>query len=136
MSPYINNVMAANAQQAAKAQLQGTNQLNAQATQASAFGGSRAGVAQGVMMANNQQNLANQNASLLAGGYQGAMQQAGTLANLGFNGAQLNTQLGAMGVGNGLWGLNALRSGYIQPTGGTSGGAQTTVGGQDSFGFL
>jgi hypothetical protein len=94
-------------------------------------------VAQGVMLSNNTMQNQALNAGLLSSGYNNAINQAGTLAGYGMQGAQLNSNLGFGGVGNGLWNLNALKSGYIQPTGSTSSGANTTFGGntQASFGI-
>lgn len=126
MSPYTQNVIDANNANALKAQQQGTNMLNGQATQANAFGGSRQGVAQGVMMANNQQNLNTLNANALNAGYQGAMQNANALAGYGMQGAQMNSNLGFGGVGNpALWNANMLKQGYMGPTGTYSNQQQT-----------
>lgn len=134
MNPYINTVIGANDANAAKAAQQGTNQLNAQATAAGAFGGSRQGVAEGTMLANNQMNLNTLNANLLNSGYGTAMGQASGLANLGFSGAGLNSQLGMQGVGNqSLWNAQQLRNGFIMPTGSNYGGAQSTASGNANF---
>lgn len=135
MDPYTQSVIDANNANLAKTNAQGTNVLNAQATAANAFGGSRQGVAQGVMLSNNAMQNQALNAGLLNNQYNNAVQQGNNLAGLGFQGAQLNSNLGFGGVGNGLWNLNALRQGYIQPTGGTSGGATTTANGNFSSSF-
>jgi hypothetical protein len=117
MNPYIQQVLDANNANWQKTNLQTMNQVNDAATRAGAFGGSRQGVTAGVALANNNMAQQTQTANLLNGGYQQAIQQAQALAGFGLQGAQLNSNLGFGGVGNGLWGLNALRSGFIQPTG-------------------
>lgn len=127
MNPYIQNVIDANNANLAKTQLQTTNQINDQATKAGAFGGSRQGVAEGVALANNQQNNNALNANLLNNGYNTAMQQANTLAGYGLQGAQLNANLGFGGVGNqALWNAQQLRNGFIQPTGSQYSSTQNT----------
>jgi hypothetical protein len=118
-----------------KANLQTMNQVNNQATAAGAFGGSRQGVAEGVALANNNMNQQSQNANLLSPGYNQAQNQASQLAGYGMQGANLNSNLGFGGVGSpSQWYAQQLKQGFIQPTGSTSGGAMTTVGGGYSGG--
>ena len=71
-----------------------TNAINDQATQAGAFGGSRQGVAQGVALANMNQDQANQMAQLQYGGYNDTMNRAQGLAGLGFGANQQMAGLG------------------------------------------
>lgn len=91
MNPYQQNVIdASNANYGRTSDILQTK-LNDRATQAGAFGGGRAdvatGAAQGELGAAHNTDIAN----LLYGGYQGAMGQAGQLANLGMgaNGAMM-----------------------------------------------
>lgn len=89
MNPYQQNVIdASNANYGRTSDMLQTR-LNDRATQAGAFGGGRAdvatGAAQGELAAGHNTDIAN----LLYGGYQGAIGQAGQLANFGMgaNGA-------------------------------------------------
>ena len=111
MNPYLQASLAP--QLAIQQQLQGANQQvqNAQATQAGAFGGSRAGVQAAATGLNNQ--LANQN--LIGQGYynafNNAQQQFNAEQGQALNAAQLNAQQGQFGANLGLQGLNtALQS--------------------------
>jgi len=111
MNPYLNASLAP--QLAIQQQLQGAAQQtqNAQAAQAGAFGGSRAGVQAAATNLNNQ--LSNQN--LIGQGYNtaynNAMQQFNTEQGQALNAAQLNAQQGQFGANLGLQGLNtALQS--------------------------
>jgi len=111
MNPYLNASLAP--QLAIQQQLQGAAQQtqNAQAAQAGAFGGSRAGVQAAATGLNNQ--LANQN--LIGQGYNtaynNAMQQFNAEQGQALNAAQLNAQQGQFGANLGLQGLNtALQS--------------------------
>jgi hypothetical protein len=127
MNPYQQSVIDANNAQWQKTNAQDTNALNAQATAAGAFGGSRQGVAQGQMLANNAFNQQSQNAQLMNTGYQNAMNQASQLAGFGQQGAQMNANLGFGGVGNqALWNANMLKNGYMGPTGSTYSNSSNT----------
>jgi hypothetical protein len=111
MNPYVMNVL--NPQLAIAQQQQGAAQQtqNAQATQAGAFGGSRAGVQAAATNLNNQ--LANQNlvGQGLYNAYNQGAQQFNTEQSAAQNAAQLNAQQGQFGANLGLQGLNtALQS--------------------------
>lgn len=85
MSPYTQNVIDQLNQQYAKMRAGTMNDVNAQATAAGAFGGSRHGVAEGVALGNLGLGQGQQIAGLLDTGFNNAMGRAGTLANLGFS---------------------------------------------------
>jgi hypothetical protein len=111
MNPYVMNVI--NPQLAIAQQQQGAAQQvqNAQAAQAGAFGGSRAGVQAAATNFNNQ--LANQNlvGQGLYNAYNQGAQQFNTEQGQALNAAQLNAQQGQFGANLGLQGLNtALQS--------------------------
>lgn len=136
MSPYTQNVIDANATQWGRINQQTANQVRDAATMAGAFGGDRRNVALGTALNANNVAQAQQNAGLLNQGYSNAMNQAGQLAGLGFQSAGANANLGLGGVGSpNQWLFQMLRQGFIQPTGGTSGGATTTAGGTTQAGF-
>ena len=125
MNPYMSQVMAANNAQLANTDKIGTNTINDQATGSGAFGGSRQGVAQGTMLAQNALNTNQMNAGLLSSGYNNAMNQAGMAAGMGFQGAGSNANLGMGGVGNQQqWLMNQLRGGFVMPTGQQYNGSQ------------
>lgn len=132
MNPYQQQVIDANNAEWQHTNAQTMNQVNDAATQAGAFGGSRHGVAEGVALANNNRAQQSQTANLLSQGYGQAVNQAGQLAGYGLQGATLNSNLGFGGVGNGLWAQNALRGGFVMPTG-TTGGYKTTQQGTPSI---
>jgi len=132
MNPYQQQVIDANNAEWQHTNAQTLNQVNDAATQAGAFGGSRHGVAEGVALSNNNRAQQGQTANLLSQGYGQAVNQAGQLAGYGLAGSQLNAGLGFGGVGNGLWAQNALRGGFVQPTGMT-GGSKTTEQGTPSI---
>lgn len=95
MDPYQANVIGGlNNQFAQDSAMLDTNADSA-ATQAGAFGGSRAavvkGAAQGQLALGHQQQVA----SLLSGGYSDAMNRANTVANLGLAGASGAQDVGA-----------------------------------------
>ena len=108
MNPYLMASLAP--QLAIQQQLQGANQQvqNAQATQAGAFGGSRAGVQAAATGLNNQ--LANQN--LIGQGfntaYNNAANQFNTEQQLGAQNAQFGANLGLQGLNTALQGANTL----------------------------
>lgn len=118
MNPYQQNVIDMNNANWQKANLQTSNQVNDAATRTGAFGGSRHGVAEGVALGNNALAQQTQNAQLLQGGYNNAMNQASQLAQFGLQGAGQNANLGFGGVGSPeLWRAQMLRQGFIMPTG-------------------
>ena len=108
MNPYLMASLAP--QLAIQQQLQGAAQQtqNAQATQAGAFGGSRAGVQAAATGLNNQ--LANQN--LIGQGfntaYNNAANQFNTEQQLGAQNAQFGANLGLQGLNTALQGANTL----------------------------
>lgn len=135
MNPYQQQVIDAMNKQFATSNQGVANQLDANATAAGAFGGSRADVAKGAALAANQQNQNAQIAQLLSGGYSNAMNQAATAAGLGLQGAQGGVQLGSMGIDNpALWQMLMLKGGFMGlPYGTTSSG--TSNGNSGSAGF-
>ena len=110
MNPYLQASLAP--QLAIQQQQQGAAQQtqNAQAAQAGAFGGSRAGVQAAATGLNNQ--LANQN--LIGQGYNNAYNQAAQQFNTEQGASQqaanLNAQQGQFGANLGLQGLNAANT--------------------------
>jgi hypothetical protein len=94
MNPYNQNVIDAMTNNWKNLAAQTTNALNDQATQAGAFGGTRQGVAQGIALAQLNQDQANQMAALQSQGYSDAINQAGSLANLGLGAAGQLAQAG------------------------------------------
>jgi hypothetical protein len=136
MNPFQSQVIDANNAQWQRVNQQTSNQVSDAATRAGAFGGSRQGVATGVALGANNLAQQQQTAGLLQSGYNNAVGQAGQLAGLGFQGAGLNANLGMGGVGSPeQWQAQMMKQGFIMPTGGTSGGAQTTFGGKTEGGF-
>jgi hypothetical protein len=126
MNPYQQNVIDANAANWNKVNQQTMNAVNDRATLAGAFGGSRHGVATGVALGNNNAAQGAQTAALLQQGYGDTMNRAAQAAGLGLQGAGLNFGLGQAGVGSpNAYLLQMLRQGYLGPSGGTSGGAQS-----------
>ena len=118
MNPYQQQVIDANNAQWARTNQQSLNAVDGRATAAGAFGGSRSGVAEGVALANNAATQQAQTAQLLQSGYRDAINQAGQIAGYGFQGAQLNSNLGFQGVGDpALWKAQQLKAGYMGPTG-------------------
>jgi hypothetical protein len=103
------------------------NQLADAATKARAFGGSRAAVAQGTALSNNNLQQQNQLAGLLAGGFDQAMARAGQLAGYGGGAAGAAAGLGMQGVDNpDLWRMLTLRGGMMGVPYGTSTGKTDT----------
>lgn len=94
MNPYTQQVINQMNAQYGKLANQSLNAVNDQATQAGAFGGSRAAVAQGTALGQLNANQAAMQAQLLQSGYQNAQQQAGALAQLGMN---ANGQMASLG---------------------------------------
>lgn len=134
MNPYQQQVINANNAGWDKTNQQTMNAVDQRATQAGAFGGSRAGVATGTALAANNLAQNQQNAGLLYQGYGDAMGRAGQMAGMGYAGAGQNANLGMGGVGSPQqWMMNMLRGGYMGPTGSSSSGSQAKT--QTSFGF-
>lgn len=102
MNPYEKTVIQGLQKDAQTQYQMGANQLGAEATAAGAFGGSRHGVAQGVMASNVQNELNKQVGDLRYQGYNQAQQQAladqqmrlGASSQMG----NLGTALGGMGM--------------------------------------
>lgn len=118
MNPYTSNVINAMRDQANQTNQAGMTAINGAATQAGAFGGSRQGVATGTMLSQNARDLNSNIAGLLSGGFNDAMNRAGSLAGMGFQGAGSNANLGMGGVGSPQqWMLSQLRGGFVMPTG-------------------
>jgi len=136
MNPYQQQVIDANDAGWDKINAQTVNRTNDLATKASAFGGSRHGVAEGTALSTNAAEQAKQDAALLSAGFDSSMNRAGTAAQMGFNAAGQNAALGFQGVGSpDLWRLQQLKAGYLGPQGQQSSGAQTTFGGKTEFGI-
>lgn len=136
MNPYQSQVIDANNAQWQRMNQQTQNQVANNATLAGAFGGSRQNVATGTALAQNNLAQGQQTAGLLNSGFNDAMNRASGLAGLGFAGGQANANLGMQGVGNpAQWLAQMMKQGFIMPTGGTSGGAQTTFGGKTEGGL-
>jgi hypothetical protein len=84
MNPYQSQVMDAFNSQYADARKGVSGQINDEATQAGAFGGSRHGVAEGVAQSQLAKDHMGDVAGLLQSGYNNAQNVAGQVANLGF----------------------------------------------------
>lgn len=112
-NPFQQNVIQGLQKDAMTNYQTGVNQLGTEATRAGAFGGSRHGVAQGVLAANTANALNNQIGNLRYQGYNDAMNQAtsdqqmrmqaasqlGNLSNLGFGmGQTINNNLAQQGA--------------------------------------
>lgn len=119
MNPYLQNVLRQSNAQFDTLGQKALNLVNDQATQAGAFGGSRAAVAQGVAAGQiaNQQALAN--SQLLAQGFNDAMSRAGDAAQLGIQGNQAGLQ--ALGYPSSIY-AQALPGGGYTETRSQSGG--------------
>ncbi len=113
MSPYTTNVIDAMKQQMADTKAQQDTARSAQALQAGAFGGSRAGVQQSVADTEYNQALAAMVAQQNAMAYQQAVgaRQADQQTNLGL--AQLQPQLAAQNIGQ-LGGMGTSGLAYRQ----------------------
>ncbi len=129
MNPYQQQVVDAMNKQWDQAGQMGQNAVADRATQAGAFGGTRQGVAQGVAQAQNDMNRNSQIGSLLYGGFNDAMNRAGTLAGYGLAGSNNNANLGFAGVGNPQqWLMQMLQQGYMGPMGGQQSGSGFNLG--------
>lgn len=129
MNPYQQSVINPMLQQFAQ-QNQGTvNQVDAGATAAGAFGGSRSGVAEGTALAQNQMNQAQQLGNLEYQGFGQATNQAMQAANLGMGASNSLAQLGQS---------NALLPGQImqQGQGGSTGSTTTNTASSNPWGAL
>lgn len=85
MNPYINSVINPMAAQYNSLFKQLSSNMDSDATAQHAFGGSRADITKGAALAQLGLGENEQMAQLLAGGYQSAMGNAGTVANLGLS---------------------------------------------------
>lgn len=94
MDPYQQNVINSMRDQYGVQRAGVTNDVNAQATAAGAFGGSRHGVAEGVAQAGLGRDQNQQMASLMDTGFNNAMGRAGQAANLGFGASGAQAQIG------------------------------------------
>lgn len=119
MNPYIHNVLDQSNAQFDILGRKAQNLVNDQATQAGAFGGSRAAVASGVAAGQvaNQQALTN--SQLLAGGFGDAQQRAAQAAQLGLQGN--SAYLGALGFPTSIY-AQALPGGGSTTTQSQGGG--------------
>ena len=88
MNPYTTDVIKANEADILRGGTMGLNELNAKASAAKAFGGSRHGVATGEMGRNIVEQLAESSAGLRQQGFQNAQQQAQTDIQNRLQGAQ------------------------------------------------
>jgi len=111
MSPYMNNVVARQQQDATRQAAIAEQGMNAQAARSGAFGGSGNYLMRGQAAA----NLARQKGDIMAQGQQAAYQQGMGQFNAEqaatANAAQLNAQQGQFGAGLGLQGLQTALTG-------------------------
>lgn len=134
MDPYQQQVIDANNAGWQRTNANTMNQVNDAATRAGAFGGSRAAVATGSALSQNNQAQQGQTAGLLSSGYNDAMTRAGQMASGGFAGSQANANLGMNGVGNPQqWLMMMLNQAFKGPMGSTSSGTQTGTSGSGAF---
>lgn len=87
MNPYQSQVMGAMDNEYLHSLKGISNNVNDAASAAGAFGGSRHGIAEGVALGEANRGYQGTVANLLAGGYQQAMGQASSLANMGLSAA-------------------------------------------------
>lgn len=129
MNPYQQQVIDATNAQWNQNDQNTMNTVNDRATQASAFGGSRHGVATGTALAQNNMNRNNAVSGLLYGGFNDTMNRANTLAGYGMAGAGNNANLGMGGVGNPQqWMMEMMKQGYLGNYGGAQHGSGYNVG--------
>jgi len=122
MNPYESEVMASLAPMYQKAREGAMSSIASRATQAGAFGGSRAAVSQGVALGELANQEAMTGANMRYQGFNDAMQRAGMLANLGMGANQARA-----GYGQYLSDrpFNMLRDAYsMVPRGGTQQSSQ------------
>lgn len=128
MNPYQSQVVDATNKQWDQTDQHTMTAVDDRATRAGAFGGSRAAVATGTALAQNNLNRNSQVSGLLNTGFDNTMNRAGSLAGMGFAGSQSNANLGMGGVGSPQqWLMNMLNQGWHGPTGTQSSGTQTGV---------
>lgn len=132
MNPYQSNVIDATKAQFGDLRDATTRDINDQATQAGAFGGSRAAIAQGAALGELGRGEQTTLAGLNKSGYDDAMTRAGAAANLGFGASGAMAGLGdytrsvGMDQNPALWRLKMLS----QVPFGNTGSTQTTTGTQ------
>jgi hypothetical protein len=114
MSPYMQNVVDVQSQQARRqAEIAGQTQ-QAQAARSGAFGGARDYISRAQGNADLQRNLANIQATGSQNAYQQAMQQFNAEQGANQAAANLNAQQGQYGAGLGLQGLQTALQGAQQ----------------------
>lgn len=141
-SPYTQNVIDANSNDWNRVNAQTQMGVNAAATGAGAFGGSRYGVALGSALGANNAAQMTQSAGLRQAGYSDAMMRAQQMANFGMGAAGASAQLGQYAGNPSLWSANVLKQGllgmpYGTNTSGTTGATNSRLAGQwtGSVGF-
>lgn len=112
MNPYQQGVIDRMNEQFGVQNQMTTNNINDQATQAGAFGGSRHGVAQGVALGENARNQGMLTAGLLNQGFDNSMNRAAQTAGLGFDAAGAGATLGMQAGSPALWRMNTLQRGF------------------------
>jgi hypothetical protein len=128
MDPYQQGVIDENNKAWQKTNQQGLNMVGDQATASGAFGGGRHGVAEGVMLSNNAAEQAKQTAGLLDTGFNNASARENQVANLGFGGAQQNSDV----LSPEAYALQQKKNAFLGPQGQTTSGSQTSVGAEMS----
>jgi len=111
MNPYDESVISGLQKDAMTGQQMASNELGAQATAAGAFGGSRHGVAEGVMASGIQNNLNQQIAGLRQGGFQNAQQMA--LSDIGNRMGASQANMAALNAA-GQFGAGAANQAMLQ----------------------
>ena len=114
MNPYDESVISGLQRDAMTGQQMASNELGAQATAAGAFGGSRHGVAEGVMASGIQNNLNSQISGLRQGGFQNAQQMA--LSDIGNRMGASQANMGALNTA-GQFGASAANQAMLQNQG-------------------
>lgn len=129
MNPYMTNVIDATDAQWNNADQNSMNEVNARATAAGAFGGSRNGVATGVALGENNRNRMAMKSGLLYGGFNDAMGRANNMAQMGAYGAGANANMGMGGVGSPSQWMAEMMKRYQSPAmGGITQGGGTQFG--------
>jgi hypothetical protein len=111
MSPYMQNVVDVQSQQARRQAEIGQQTQQAQAARSGAFGGARDYISRAQGDADLQRTLAGIQATGSQNAYQQGMQQFNQAQAQGLAGAQLNAQQGQFGAGLGLQGLQTALTG-------------------------
>jgi hypothetical protein len=114
MSPYMQNVVDVQSQQARRQAEIAAQTQQAQAARAGAFGGGRDAVMRSLGNADLQRNLANIQATGSQNAFQQAMQQFNAEQGANQAAANLNAQQGQFGAGLGLQGLQTALQGAQQ----------------------